>query len=271
MANGNGDNANGNGGTAAIIATVLIVVLVVAVAVVVIVLVVAAGSNNNGVNVTINECTSGAVPRATKPNLPQAANQATSNLSGNLTSPVGPIQSIVHSPNVTPSINMPQYQPINYQDQIGDSGGTILRASNDNNNNNKTSAPLGIMHQPEAAPYRWDPNKAFPNPNPGPRPANSMGSLFGPSATEMQMYLPSREELLLAKSQTGLPKHIRRGPAVKRDCNFVRPTIVPESHKDWDTVKRGNRPHINEEHFREAIEHDRRIFGNAAGVVAVHG
>ncbi len=166
---------NGNGGV--VVATVLIVVLVIAIAVVVILLVFASGgTTGSGASIDINSHIKGNenMLQAAKP-LIQYEQQKQQQY---------PSQNISQAP-ARPVI--PKFKA------IGD-----LEGSSKCNKSNP-----GIMNSnPEAQAKKWDPAKNFPTRNPPVRPDNTLGSKFGPSETEMQMYLPTAAELFAAKGNS---------------------------------------------------------------------
>jgi len=121
------------------------------------------------------------------------------------------------------------------------------------------SKPSGnIMNSdPEAKAKKWDPEKNFPSRVAPVRPKESLGAQFGPSETETQLYLPTQEEIFLSQGRVGGPKIIRSGPLYKKEIDG-RPLIIPQDYKDYDKVRRPNRPRIDEKYFEEAIEIDKR-------------
>lgn len=123
-----------------------------------------------------------------------------------------------------------------------------------------TKPVINVMNtDPEAISKKWDPNKNFPENNDIERPIDSFGYTFGPSKLETDLYLPTKEELFDSKSHLTGPKHIRRGPRYKRDGDW-RQIMIPEDYKDWDKVRRPNRPRINEKYFEEAIKMEKEFY-----------
>jgi flagellar basal body-associated protein FliL len=125
----------------------------------------------------------------------------------------------------------------------------------------------GIMNAPEAKDKKWDPEKNFPSRKAPLRGENTLGAKFGPSEADMQMNLPTAEELFLANAQIAGPKYIRKGPLHKRG-NDYRPIMIPKDYQDYDTVRRPNRPRVSEQHYQEAIDMQKRMFeGQMPGII----
>lgn len=219
------------GDATAVVAIVLIVILVIAIVIVIIILVIYGSGSSGGAGagdvqiVNINTGGSGAIPRK--------------GLKGG--KPASQVQNQYTIPDIK---------------AIGDSEAMYASIHD-------TPANGGIMNNdPEARKKKWDPEKNFPSQGPSKRPENSMGAKFGPSEAEMQLYLPTPQELFAAKGHISGPKYIRRGPRYKRG-NDWRPIMIPESYKDWETCRRPNRPRIDESYYKEAIEMQERYYKNA--------
>lgn len=242
---------NGNGNTAAIVATVLIVTLVVAIAIVVI-LVVVYGS---GGNITVNCGSAG--PRTS--------------LNAHVAPKAGQPTLMQHNSPAVHQSAIAHQQPVMFQEQpssinsvipefkgIGDAEGyaPLNQASH-----------AGIMNSsPEALEKKWNPDKHLPSREAPVRPENSLGSKFGPSELEMQLYLPTPQELYDAKGNASGPKYIRRGPKICRDGDF-RPLIVPEDYDDYDRVRRPNRPRVDKSAFQEVADAEKKYFQKMAHVM----
>jgi hypothetical protein len=225
--------------TGVIVATVLIVVLVVAVAAVIIVLLLQNGGTKNIGQVIINgACSTPAMlhRKSVRFNTVLTGGSTPNNLDG----PV--------------AAQMPNYGGLD---------------ESDNWAKLQDKAPSGeIMNAPDAIDKKWDPAKNFPTRQAPQRPQNSLGAQFGPSELELQMFLPTQQELLACQAQVSGPKYLRRGPRFKRG-NDWRPLMIPEGYKDDATVHRGNRARIDESYFAEAIELDRKFHCNS-GIVAAN-
>jgi len=222
--------SNQNG--AAITAIVLIIVLVIAIAVVIILLVFANGNKSGAENINVgqitvnNDCAaSGRLPSKKLTAVPKSISNQTNSFQE--------------------TAMIPEYKGLEEE-------GSDLCV--------KTDSRIGIMNSnPDAIAKKWNPEKNFPSRIAPERPDNSLGSKFGPSEIEMQLYLPTPEELLASKEHSTGPKYIRRGPRYKRDGDW-RPIQIPEDYKDYEIVRRPNRPRIDETYFAEAIEIERRNY-----------
>lgn len=232
----NEGDCNGNN-TAIIVTVVVVVVLVLIVAVVVTVLLV--GGNKKGNNVVVN-CGSRGIPA-----------QQTLGHANQYTTAVG----LNDKNNSIPP-------PVMNVDDM-------FKATNDKGEFAEVGGQSGIMYDnPDIMAKRWDPEKNLPPRGPSTRPPESMGAQFGPSETEIDMYLPSPEEILASKGQVTGPKYIRRGPRTNRGGDWMRPLLLPEGYDDYDKTKRSNRPRIDQHYFSEEIEQQNRIFGEGrSGVV----
>lgn len=117
-----------------------------------------------------------------------------------------------------------------------------------------TTGAGGIMNDPKAEGKKWDPEKMIPNPQKSVRPEGSLADKFGPSASELSVYLPTTADMWRME-QVG-PKFIRRPTQYKKDFNDPRPLIIPKAYNDG--VRRGNKPRINESHFKDALDAERK-------------
>lgn len=136
---------------------------------------------------------------------------------------------------------------------------TYAAAVEDNGYASIHQKPVGIMNSEEAKPHKWDPSKNFPSLAKPERPADSLGARFGPSETEVLSHLPSQQELFLANKQVVGPKYIRTGPKFHRNGD-MRPIMIPQDYDDYEKVRRPNRPRINQDYYKEAIEMEKRYY-----------
>lgn len=121
----------------------------------------------------------------------------------------------------------------------------------------------GLMNTETARDKKWNPQRMIPSNSRSVRPHDSLAARFGPSVEEMALNLPTAQQMLQSRNQA--PKFIRTVAQHKRSSGDLRPIVVPKSGDDAYWKGRPNRPRVTEAHFKDAVEADKRFFGQLQG------
>lgn len=116
---------------------------------------------------------------------------------------------------------------------------------------------VGFMKSEKAREKMWNPKTMIPNILESKRPKNSMLDKYGPSSAQLAAHLPTMKEMLESRGNDVISRNTRRARKVIQSGD-MRP-MLPPPPKDRQT--KGNRPRVNEDLYREALNSQRKYLG----------